>query len=378
MNRDNELLSTVAGLAYNQKAKSLCNSYGVDVMSVTWEDTARSKNSCWGPNISDMTLNVTHGANPGRDMPLIRKPNFADVTSDMDINKFMVTVGNENGSALKRIPFKQYLDDIVNYTSNKNISKMRLDRDDKLLCSAQACVLPLRDGEVEFNVSLYNYQSYEDNPAVLVIVASAEGTSAQVVDNGKTSLRFNKNGKATNFVAKRLSEDRKDRGVETKGAMTTEEKQQNVLFIYQIPLKVAERPRLSYGNFYTEKLECMAIPACASIPKSLGMRCAGMEDAILKTGKEVGPFKGTKDLKLERDDRYPIRVTVQFYKVTDTSELKESDVKSISEQISKVYSTGCDVGSLVLNDKTARVTEPVLDQPYTVKLPEGPSLVFWE
>lgn len=32
------------------------------------------------------------------------------------------------------------------------------ERDTKVLTAAQYCLLPLRDGKVEFNVALYNYQ----------------------------------------------------------------------------------------------------------------------------------------------------------------------------------------------------------------------------
>lgn len=44
-------------LSRDASLKLLLYSYGYDIMDVTWEDTARNKNSCYGSNISDMTLN---------------------------------------------------------------------------------------------------------------------------------------------------------------------------------------------------------------------------------------------------------------------------------------------------------------------------------
>ncbi len=45
---------------------------------------------------------------------------------------------------------------------------------------ARAC--RLQGGEAKFNVNLYNYQSRQGDPAVLAIVATAQGTSAQIVN----------------------------------------------------------------------------------------------------------------------------------------------------------------------------------------------------
>jgi hypothetical protein len=56
-------------------ARQLAGKFGLDVMSVAWEDNGRFKGSCWGPCISDMTLNVLDHA-----LPLVRHPNFEDLT----------------------------------------------------------------------------------------------------------------------------------------------------------------------------------------------------------------------------------------------------------------------------------------------------------
>ena len=182
------MLSTIANLAYNKGLVSLAQSHGIGIMNVAWEDCARTKGSCFGPSISDLTLNVD-----GTNMPLMRKPNYADVTSDQDISKFTVLVGNESNSFKTQVTLKEYLESIAKYTGNSKLKSMYLPRDEKILTSAQACILPLSDGEVKFNVKLYNYQSY-DEPAVLILVCSSEGTSAQIVKGRDCTLYFNKAG----------------------------------------------------------------------------------------------------------------------------------------------------------------------------------------
>ena len=60
-------------------------------MNITWEDTSRFQGSSWGPNISDMTLNVDSNR-----LPVIRHPNFTDFTLDIDSNEIMLSVGNHH------------------------------------------------------------------------------------------------------------------------------------------------------------------------------------------------------------------------------------------------------------------------------------------
>jgi hypothetical protein len=372
---------------------SLAESFGLKILNVAWEDTARTKGSCYGPNISDLTLCVQD-----KNMPIIRAPNFADITSDQNISNFSLIVGNEHNTEKKIITLKEYLQNIKDYTNNSKLKSMYLDRDEKILTSAQACVLPLDKDQVVFNVNLYNYQSYESNPAVLVIVSSSEGTSTQIVYGQNNTLYFNKNGQNSNYIAERLSDDRKKRGVPLDGPMTHEEKQRNALLIFQIPLK--RKPRESrgppagcsgysgyYGSMFTQKEGCSgpvkaAAASCSMsycdtddnmlmddydtpkgcVARSMSSKPAsrGFEHAVIKTSESFGKFIGTKDLELERDPDYPIRCTIQFYSVTDTSDISRKQIEEISERIKKVYDMASitDRGSLVCDGVTERKTEP--------------------
>lgn len=374
----------VAAVASNASVRSACTAHGVAVMNVAWEDTGRFKGSCFGPNISDMTLSAQ-----GRDMPIIRMPNFSDLTSDHDIDTFYLVVGNEKpelagpaglGAGMcapfkYSVTLKDYLMDIAEYTGNVRIQSLyHAARDSKVVVGTQACILPLRDGKVEFNVKLYNYQS-QSEPAVLVIVASSEGTSAQVVMGRANSLRFNKHGQAADFVAERLSDDRVKRGVAVEGAMSAEEKSRNSLLIIQVPLKVSAPSPSFWGGDLLGMSDGMAVPcapcsvggggaafaASVSPSSTASIRYRGIEAAMLSTGEAKGPFEGTKGLKMERDPTMPIRVTIQHYHVTDTADIPASSIEAIAAQVKELYDAAApwNRGSLVTEGETGRSTEMV-------------------
>ena len=58
-----------------------------------------------------------------------------------------------------------------------------------------------------------------------------------------------------------------------------------------------------------------------------------------------------------QDDRYPVRVIVQFYKATSNGVVSEEDMADIAAQINKVYKQADYVGSLVVEGRTGRPTE---------------------
>jgi hypothetical protein len=379
----------------------LANAYGLKIQTVSWEDTARNKGSCWGPNISDLTLMVENTP-----MNMIRKPNFSDITADIPHTNFTVTVGNETNSGnLTRIPLKEYVQDITKYNEIEGDNKIELwdERDDSLLISAQCCLLPSNDTtthETEFCPRMYNYQS-----AVLVIVSTSQGTSSCILSN-RENLYFNRNGRKVSYLAKRLKQDRKERGVALEGKMTSEEEDRNAIIIYQIPLKQRDIRCSTFGgnpwmvsgcNFGSiplsgslticggtsiggpvycetsisdceEAFDC--IPSLSynsstflSYPNTVRLKkrskSLGLDDAMLQVSeKDQGKFEKLDSSKLIRDTRFPIRVTYQFYKVTDTTILNESDFEFISNKINNIYNKAKDKGSLVLN-KTDRPTEPI-------------------
>ncbi|AYV82819.1 MAG: hypothetical protein Hyperionvirus2_187 [Hyperionvirus sp.] len=351
----------MAKLASNARAVKLAAKYGLGVLNITWEDTGRDKYSSLGPNICDFTLSADSEL-----MAMIRKPNYTDITCDTNIDNFNVTVGNEvkdPEKKLARISLRELLSNLPLYT-NAKVKPMFLPRDEKILTSAQACILPAqKDGSVEFNPEIASYQSTAGNPAVLVIVVSSNGTSIQVLTDWRQKLYFNDGGMAANFKAQGLTAHRKSKGVtdeaELKKDLSVHEKQDNMLLVFQIPLKQKELYAARYKSLYKSN---GIVNECASVSGASMFGLANFEDAILTTGKAHSVFKGTQDLELERDERFPIRVVEQFYKISNTLEIEEKEFALIAEKINNVYLRGGGSGSLVVDGVTPRMTEPGLQK----------------
>jgi len=199
-----KICELVREMVSDSKVQQLVDRFGFCITNVSWEDNSRDKSSIYGPCVSDMTLLVGQFQ-----MPLIRSPNFTDLSWDVKMEKIPLVVGNENGVNLHVITLTEYLQNFSNYLHNSSGFKfphksLHASRDTHVLMSAQACFLPVPFGsEVEFNVALFNFQSSVGNPAVLAIVATAKGTSAHIIDsaNGRSGqkLFFNKNGKKKPF-----------------------------------------------------------------------------------------------------------------------------------------------------------------------------------
>ena len=390
--RSDLLSSTVRALPKNPVVIDQFNRHSLNIGFVSWEDTARDKNSVWGPNISDVSLDVDD-----KDFPIINTKNFNDPTCDMSINRFSLNVGNEKEhceTTMGRISFKEYLQNLGQYVAANVKGNFFLPRDDKILTSAQSCILPLNDNKVSFNVRIHNYQNDSKDPAVLVIVASPHGTSAQLLTDRKQKIYFNKCDYKAPYVAERLVDVRTAAGKPLEGPMTQEEKENNVLFIFQIPLK--QKPQyhnrgglcldgcLSKGVVVDPTIAMIfaakagkegtawSIPLDGAAGDARFYESRGMDHAQLTVGDSIGPWNGTTpEFTIERDDRYPIRCTIQYYRVTDTDTISDETVNEISSQIWKFYDEApiTEKGSLVTNTATGRITEP--------QLPAKPSVPFF-
>ncbi|QGR54347.1 hypothetical protein [Moumouvirus maliensis] len=364
---NNDIVNKIAVLANNQNVRQKLADYNLNINNVVWEDTSRFKNSCFGSNISDLTLKVEN-----KRMPIIRGNNFTDITVDLEKNKLpKLVVGNQNSTSLVKVTLEEYLRNFHEYCGivipNTNLYS---DRDEHILTSAQACILPMRENKVEFAVDLYNYQSGSE-PAVLVIIATAYGTSAQVVSGGNTILYFNDEGTSRLFKAERLRDYRLAQGKSLNGPMDAEEKALNGIYIFQVPLKVSSNRRQNMFEsdpypvkalYFGEESTMLSSTNESSgflfsVGNTRSVSSRGMDRAILSLGNEKGPFKGIKDSNgraytLVRDSDKPIRLTVQFYMCTDTNDVSDTHVKEISEQIRNIYDQGINEGSLVVDVST--------------------------
>ncbi|MEZ4224344.1 MAG: hypothetical protein R3B13_25570 [Polyangiaceae bacterium] len=348
---------------------------GLDVLNVMWEDTGRSQGSSLGPNISDLTLQVRYrptGAEQERTalMPVIRFPNFSDRTGDVKANKFFIRVGNHRKKdSLETVALTDVLKNLRKYAARpwsiKGSGNMLAKRDTHFLVSAQAVFLPIpKKGKAEFNPVLFNYQSAPGSPAVLAILVTRQGTSMTVVENRPEEsvvngvgqeLYFNNEGQRAAFTAERKS-DVKRRIAAQGGPKSGDDKSAlargaDALFLIQVPLKHKNRGFLGgLGGAVDADME-MAAGSAAPAPamKSAESRPrSDVEQAVLGHGKNRGPFEEGAGLELVRDDRFPIRITVQFYKATSNGVVDDKDLDGIARSIGGVYEHADFVGSLVI------------------------------
>ena len=355
---------------------------GLSVVNVAWEDTGRSVGSSVGPNISDLSLQVrtrdARGGFGGAVMPVVRFPNFSDRTGDVPADKFFVRVGNEKAGTLASVPLRDVLQNLRGFVSMpssiQGSGNLLAGRDSHFLVSAQAVFLPIpKTGKAEFNPVLFNYQSSVGAPAVLTLLVTRQGTSVSVIENRPEDstaagwgqeLYFNNLGQRAAFTAERKS-DVAQRIAAQGGPKTEDDKSAlakgaDVLFLVQVPL-VHAQPRRAWGPPGTGGLGAMgggAAPAAAAPAKGASAdgaeRRSDVEQAVLGHGPNLGPYNEGRGLRLERDTRFPIRITVQFYKATSNGVVSDTDLDSISRSIGSVYEHAEFVGSLVLPEGDAR------------------------
>lgn len=391
-----QVVAQVEQMPFDQDLQTRTSRHGLTVVNVMWEDTGRYEGSAVGPNISDLTLQVRREVNGGIQthlLPVIRHPNYTDKTGDVPADKLWVRVGNQKrGGELVAVPLTEVLKNLREYMTNpddlKGSDNFLSKRDSHFLVSAQHVFLPIPSaGKVEFNPVLYNYQSYPGSPAVLTLLVTREGTSIRVIENNSgdqsyqgwgQQLFFNKAGQRTAFTAERKStvKARVESGRAVEGDQGALEEGADMMMLVQIPLKQAPRHR---GGWFGDEMGAMdsaaemAPPAAAS-PKagaSMDRRArSDVEQAVLGHGKELGKFAEIGGLKIERDDRFPVRVTVQFYKATSNGVVSDENLQEVASTIEKVYQSADYVGSLV-------VPESDRERPTQWTKPKPPRMSFW-
>ena len=365
-------IEKTAAMTGDAKAQQMAQKLGLDILNVTWEDTGRYQNSSVGPNISDMTIQVA-ARDPKTEkldisaMPVIRQPNFSDVTADIDPREFTLLVGNQANRDLKRVSLADFLNKPTAFMTRPwkwkgDKQTLSAPRDSKVLVSAQACFLPIpRKGEAVFNPVIFNYQSVKNDPAVLTILATREGTSMTIIDNTRDAfetgsvwgqrLFHNQNGERASLTGKRESDFKAaNPGAGNAAPQAGKESGLNMVLLIQVPLK-----QKNVMQFETEDkaMDSVAQPA----PMAVARARSNVENAVIGHGALEGKFTETDDMAIERDPKFPVRVTVQFYKATDNGVVSESDLKAIKEQINRVYSRSAYVGSLVTGGETGRITQ---------------------
>jgi len=266
---------------------------------------------------------------------------------------------------------KAYLSDPGSVLGSGNLTAKR---DSHYLVSAQAVFLPIpSQGKAEFTPVLFNYQSFPGSPAVLTLLVSRQGTSTTIVDNRQNQaspvqswgqeLYFNERGKRAPFSAERKT-DVKAR-IDAQGGPRTEDDRSalargaDALFIIQVPLRQTAPRRSAPMSMGSASGAGAAVaesaPAAAPKPaKKAAAPSSDVEQAVLGHGRVEGKFEEGRGLRLERDDRFPVRVTIQFYKATSNGVVNPTDLDGIATSIGNVYEHADYVGSLVIPEGDAR------------------------
>ena len=371
------VVTRTAQMTHASAARALAKQHGLDILDLTWEDTGRYKGSCVGPNISDMTIQVAHidGSTPRVTcMPVIRFPNFSDKTADVSIDDVKLRVGNEKRGALKTVSLRTYLGNLRAHLAKPDSwagteTTLLAPREKEVLVSAQACFLPVpASGKAEFNPVLFNYQSYAGAPAVLAIVATREGTSATIIDNQRDGfgagaawgqrLFFNQGGERASFTGTRMTEFVATGGDAIDHVTSVEEakaKGLSCVMLIQVPLVQPQRERRS---MMAAPCAPMALGACkARGGGAFEESACDVDEAVIGHGEVEGPFTEIDRLAIKRDARFPIRITVQFYKATSNGVVSAAEMKVLADQIAAVYADAKAVGSLVTEPDRGRSTE---------------------
>ena len=378
------VIARVANMVSDPDLSQRARRRNLSLVNVTWEDTGRAQGSSLGPNISDLSLQVRRrdpvGQFESSIMPVIRPPNFSDRTGDVPADRFFVRVGNEAGKNLQSVPLTDVLKNVKSFAARPDSilgdGNLFDSRDSHFLVSAQAVFLPIpKSGKAQFNPVLFNYQSAPGSPAVLTILVTRQGTSMQVIENKSEDataagwgqeLYFDNKGQRAAFTAERKTDV--EQRIAAQGGPKNEDdksalqKGADVLFLVQVPLKHAQLGRFGGALPGGGGLGSAAPAAAAPAPKKMAKPASGaskagateaqsdVEQAVLGHGPNVGPFNEGHRLRLERDPKFPVRITVQFYKATSNGVVSDIDLDSIARSIGGVYEHADTVGSLVMPD----------------------------
>lgn len=377
-----KMVAKVAGMIDNERAYSLAAAQKLQLLNVLWEDTGRWEGSSVGPNISDVTIEV-EGFRSGKKhrtylMPVMRHDNFTDKTADVKMDKILIPIGNQReGGQLELVTLTDLLANIEQYLSVhdkgkiKGSSLLAKKRDSHVLVSAQHAFLPVpKEGKATFWPVIFNYQSTKKNPAVLTILVTRQGTSITIIDNARDTvsggdswgqrLYFNHGGKKAPLIAERLT-DVKAAGVTANGESAANlGEDSNVLMLIQVPLKYREPPRRAMGMSIAggdiavynapppPSAKSSSSAGAPSEDKRATRERSDVDVAVLGHGQTEGPFTELDGLTIQRDARFPVRVTLQFYQATSNGVVSRDNVRAMATQIKKVYAKGDFVGSLVV------------------------------
>ena len=415
--------NNIENLQYDSNARTLASKYGVSISTVAWEDTGRTKGSCFGPNISDMTLCASSRNMPIIRKPNFSDVTSDQDISSFNVNvgnengsalkQIPLTEYLEN--------ITKYTD--IKIKDNGNLIR---NRDTQILTAAQACILPLKDNKVEFGVKLYNYQSQSLPAVLVIIVSSQGTSAHYVLGRDNTLDFNKNGLKAKFLAerlrddrAKRgvpldgpMSDDEKIRNAlmifqiplkytappsRALGFSDDEEAGGAGFSLDNLVEKSCCLSATSYcmpqstkyykssnqsSSWFGSGFGSAPVYSVASgfgsapvysvasasrftdnrFPSRSAPPPRGMDHGILSTSEGSGKYNSLSNFTVERDERMPIRCTIQYYHVTDDVTVSEEDMKTIASEVVRHNP----ISSLVV-DNTERPTEHSVVTPSLVK-----------
>lgn len=162
-----------------------------------------------------------------------------------------------------------------------------------------------------------------DEPAVLLIVASPSGTSAQVATQRHNVLLHNKHGRACGFVAEGARDGSGHRGSDPDAAMSADDAAGHKLLVIQVPLRTSRPlyPAIAAGA------------GAATAPPSPPPPSSG-------PAEPKGLWPSLARYRLERDPDAHIRILVQHYQTTETAAITASQLASMGSEVNALYDVG--------------------------------------
>lgn len=240
-----------------------------------------------------------------------------------------------------------------------------LPRDEVVLARSQCCFLPLGGREsVDFAVSAYSYHRN-----VLFIVASAFGTSVYRANGTTQRLLLDMEGESHHYRAAKMVDKESGQVVRSFAGMSAQQKQENALYIYQVPIRSKYRSRGACapaggapaggapagGNTFEfeEVEESCSIPGvlfCRESRESPRGRGAVDRGAVarLDVGERVGRMPELDMRELQRDARYPITLTIQYYRISN-GPVSEAAARDVVAKLNGLEAASVATGSLVVD-----------------------------
>lgn len=335
------------------------------ICRVSWNDARRTKDSCFGTNITDATLWT---ADEQTSVCVMRSENF---------NETVCIVPSEQISIMKPVhdtevtptTLRDYLESFGKYTKHvngpDNIYMPTLD--DAVTVRYQ--VVFVEPGE--YVVHHYNYQARDDSPANAILLGTTQGTSVTKDASGKVKLylqklshdgtkasehtmvidptRFGVGGPQRETQAE--SEAAVAQGKATSAVIGTRAlgTRLNTLVVMQVPLVQTLPPPKKYSEQEGEYMDDEDLEwsldtsemktqyrGCKRSCKKSGKSSAGRVSIGTQVNQQAAPLPSS----IKRHKIVPITATIMLYYVVEGGVPSRADIERAVSELDTLYAAG--------------------------------------